>query len=106
MELENYKLFFKSKKRLDSIYQHKKPYEVYDSIWLEIHQNQKGIYVCCKTAELFGTFSDIHSRTLKHCGHCTMENCIFCEKLNYGFDQFYKVEAHSIDIQITHGEFI
>ena len=85
MELENYKLFFKSKKRLDNIYQHKKPCEVYDSVWLEIHQNQKGIYVCCKTAELFGAFSDIHSCRLKHCGHCTMENHIFCEKLNYAF---------------------
>ena len=94
IELENFKLLFKSKKILENIYQNKKLCEVYDNVWLEIHQNQKGIYVCCNTAELFGAFSDIHSHTLKNCGKCTMEKCIFCEKFNYVSEQFCKVEVH------------
>ena len=68
MELENFKLLFKSKNIFENVYQNEKLYEVYDNVWLEIHQNQKGICVSCKTAEVFGAFSDIHSRTLKNCG--------------------------------------
>ena len=45
MELENIQLLFKSKKILENVYQNKKLHEVYDNVWLEIHQNQKGIYV-------------------------------------------------------------
>ena len=94
MELGNYKLLFKSKKIIDNIYQHKKLCNVYYCVWLEIRQNQKGVYVCCNTAKRFGAFSDIHSPTLKNCGHSTMKNSIFCEKFNYVFKQFCKVEAH------------
>ena len=77
MELENFKLLFKSKKVHENIYQNKKLYKVYDNIYLEIHQNQKVIYVCCNTAELFEAFSDIPSYTLKTCGQCIIEKCIF-----------------------------
>ena len=94
MELENIQLLFKSKKILENVYQNKKLHEVYDNVWLEIHQNQKGIYVWCNTAELFSAFSDIHSRTLKNCGQCTMEKNIFCEKFNFAFEQFCKVDVH------------
>ena len=52
MELENFKLLFKLKKIIEYIYQNKKLYKVYDNVWLEINQNQKGIYVCCNTAEV------------------------------------------------------
>ena len=83
MELENFKLLFKLKQILENVYQNKKLYEVYDNVWLEIHENQKGIYVCCNTAELFGAFSDIHSCTLKSCEQFSMEKCIFCEKHQY-----------------------
>ena len=94
MELENFKLLFKSKKILENVYQNEKLYKVYDNVWLEIHQNQKGICVCCNTAEVFGAFNDFHSCTLKNCGQCTMENVFFCEKFNYVFEQFCKVEVH------------
>ena len=52
MELENFKLLFKSKTFLENKYQHERLYRVSDNIWLEILQNQKGIYVSCKTTEL------------------------------------------------------
>ena len=52
MELENFKLLFKSKTFLEDKYQHERLYRVSDNIWLEILQNQKGIYVSCKTTEL------------------------------------------------------
>ena len=94
MELEHFKLLFKSKTILENKYQRKKLYEVFDSIWLEILQNEKGIYVSCNTTELFDGFSDIHSHTLKNCGHCAMENCFFCEKFNYVFEQLCKEEVH------------
>ena len=50
MELENFKLF-KSKAFLENKYQHVRLRRVSDNIWLEILQNQNGIYVSCKTKE-------------------------------------------------------
>ena len=61
---------------------------------MEIHQNQKGIYVCCSTNELFGAFNDVWMNTIKMCSNCTNEDCVFCEKLEFVFNELIKADVH------------
>ena len=61
---------------------------------MEIHQNQKGIYVCGSTKELFGAFNDAWTSTIKMCRNCTIEDCVFCEKLEFAFNEFIKADVH------------
>ena len=63
MKLENFKLLFKSKKIVDSIYQQKKLYKVFDNIWLEILQDHKGFYVHCTNKELFAALNDVMTQS-------------------------------------------
>ena len=77
----------KKKKILETMHQQKKLYKVSD-IWLETHQNQKGIYVCCWTKELFGAFNNVWMSTIKMCSNCSNEDCAFCEKLAFVFKEF------------------
>ena len=70
MDLENQKKKTKTKKKhvnqknknknkkLKLYINKKKLNEVFDNICLEIHQNQKRIYVCCLTKAFFGAFND------------------------------------------------
>ena len=51
MELENLKLPFKLKTILDNMCQQKKLYEEFSEIWLEIWQNNKGIYIRVTTKD-------------------------------------------------------
>ena len=88
--MEKFKLLFKSKKIFDNIHQQKKLYKVFDSIWLEILQNQKGIYVCCTTKELFGALNDVWSRTLRMCGNCMPKDCFVYKWFSYVFEDFGK----------------
>ena len=106
IELENFKLLFKSKTFLENKYQHEKLYKVSDNIWLEILQNQKGICFL-QNSRTSDAFSDIHSCTLKNCGHCTMENCFPLAKDVIMFLKNYvKKKYININFQITCWEFI
>ena len=100
MELENIKLLFKSKKIVDSIYQQKKLYEVFDNIWLEILQHHKDFYVYCRKKELFGALNDVWFRTVKMCGNCKNEHCFICKQLGFVFEELIKTNVHKLkDLQ-------
>ena len=81
-------------KNLETMHQQKKLYEVSDNIQLEIHQNEKGIYVCCWTKERFGAFNNVWMSAIKMCSNCTNEDCVFHEKLAFVFKEFIKVDVH------------
>ena len=87
MDLENVKLFYKSKTVLVNLCQHKKLYEVFNEIWTTKHKNNKGIYVCLNKTEVYGAFRDAWSSTLKMYSNCEADNCLYCKRFNFVFNQ-------------------
>ena len=62
-------------------------------LWLEILENENGIYICVNRKELDKIYQRICHLSKQVCLHCSHEDCFICNRFKF----IYKQYMHYID---------
>ena len=70
---------------MGQFYYHKKLFKAFDKIdiWLEIHQNSKGFYVCVDKPKVEKIWFGICKLCSLYCSCCNKADCYSCQRFNF-----------------------